>query len=60
MKLETFASFDKKNAPHFVTITLHRKSKGHLSIRISRKYDIFVDRKFFNDCMKTYKAIGNI
>ena len=71
MKLETFASFDKKNAPHFVTITLHRKSKGHLSIRISRIYDtyiyicrqnliVFVDRKFLNDCIKTYKAIGNI
>ena len=42
MKLETFASFDKKNAPHFVTITLHRKSKGHLSIRISRIYGTFI------------------
>ena len=45
MKLETFASFDKKNAPHFVTITLHRKSKGHLSIRVSRTYRIYIDRE---------------
>ena len=45
MKLETFASFDKKNAPHFVTITLHRKVKATFQLEFQELIEyVYIER----------------